>query len=206
MYVLIRTVEVVPGFEIMSQSSSGGFSAGVMDDEMIKRFGHGEGLWMEEVTKEEANALGWLWAVNSRRFDDGQNVGNLVKVYPTDEDWVNALSIGKKVRKKENADIYAKKFAKLRASVNPLEEATFAAQLAEAQAYTANPNAKTPVIDVLLKGRSLSKSELVNNIINAATKYNIKVAALLNQQQINNDKIDACKSVDELYAIKPENM
>lgn len=200
----MRTDNPVPGVEIIKTTSSGGFSSGKISDADAKLYG-GD-LWMEEITRDEALAVVWLWNVNSYRKDDGRNVGDLIKILPTDEDFVHALSVGKKVRKKQNADVFNKRFVKLKAQVSELESASWPTQLAEAKAYAANKSAPTPVLTALSHGRNITVEELAANVISASAKFDLAVAKLLNEQQIINDQIKACKTLPELWAIKPDGL
>ena len=200
----MRTDNPVPGVEIIRASSSGGFSSGRISEADAKLYG-GD-LWMEEITREEAQAVVWLWNVNSYRKDDGRNVGELIKILPTDEDFVQALSVGKKVRKKQNADVFNKKYVKLRAQVSELESASWPTQLAEAKAFTLNKSSPTPVLTALAKGRDITIEQLAANVINASAKFDLDVAKLLNEQQIINDQIKACTTLKDLWMIKPDGL
>jgi hypothetical protein len=202
MYILMRTDQTVPGVEIIGLSTGGSFVSGHIDITSAKRFG--DGIWMQEITKDEAEAIVWCWGQNSRRIDDGR--GQLIKVFPSEEELVNAVKVGKKMRLKQNADVYSKKFAKVKAKYGELEMATWSIQLAEAKAFKENAAADTPIIDIIINKRDVQKDAFATDVINKSNSYNIEVAQLLNEQKIIDDKIKACEDLDTLWAIKPEGV
>ena len=204
MYVLLRTDNPVPGVEIIQRASSGGFSTGYISTSDANLYG--AGLWMEEITREEADAIIWLWNVNSYRKDDGRNVGDLIKIYPTEKDLESAVKVGKRVRKKQLADVFNKKFIKLKAQVSELESASWGAQLAEAKAFLANKATPTPVLSALVEGRNVTVEELAQRVVAASAAFDLAVARLLNEQQTVNDQIKACTELSQLWAIKPEEI
>lgn len=63
------------------------------------------------------------------------------------------------------------------------EAKTWDTQLTEAEAFTANPLADTPLINNLAVGRGITKADLVGKIMENANLFRMASGAILGQQQ-----------------------
>ncbi len=71
----------------------------------------------------------------------------------------------------------------------PSARATYATQEAEADAYTRDPTAPTPMLDTLAAARDMDKAELVGRVLRKAALYKQASGLLLGQQQALMDAV-----------------
>ncbi len=92
----------------------------------------------------------------------------------------------------------------------PSATATYAIQQAEAQAFTADPAAPTPMLDMLAVTRRMDKAELVRRVLVKAALYKQASGLLLGQQQALMDDVtaimDAPELSDSLKIVAMENL
>jgi hypothetical protein len=85
-----------------------------------------------------------------------------------------------------------------------LEKDTWEEQKREAFGWTADEDYQTPIIDILCAGRNIEKSVFVQKIINNVTAYNTKLANLLLEQQLLEERIKACETIADCHRLKHE--
>ena len=81
------------------------------------------------------------------------------------------------------------------------EQSTWAAQLAEAQAYTANSSAATPMLTAIATARSTTVAWLAAKIIAKSAAYNTLVAAVVGQRQAYHMQLSAAGDLATVDAI-----
>jgi hypothetical protein len=85
-----------------------------------------------------------------------------------------------------------------------LEKDTWEEQKREAFGWMADEDYQTPIIDVLSTGRGIDKSTFVQKIITNVTSYNTKLATLLLEQQLLEERIKACETIADCHRLKHE--
>lgn len=92
----------------------------------------------------------------------------------------------------------------------PSATATYAVQQAEAEAWTKDSSAATPMLDMLAAARGIEKSELVRRVLAKAEMYAQASGLLLGQQQRLMDEIAAImadvRSSDDLKIVTLESL
>lgn len=92
----------------------------------------------------------------------------------------------------------------------PSATATYAVQQAEAEAWTKDSSAATPMLDMLAAARGIEKSELVRRVLAKAEMYAQASGLLLGQQQRLMDEIAAImadvRSSDDLKIVALESL
>mgnify|MGYP001585510315 FL=1 len=101
-------------------------------------------------------------------------------------------------------DIFDSRYIALNIHDNELETSTFATQLKEAIAYTADDTASVPLLTALTDGRTITVAELAAKVINASDIYNTKVAVLLLEQKKIQDQINAVTGIDDTLLLKED--
>lgn len=81
------------------------------------------------------------------------------------------------------------------------EISTFDKQEAEARAYTADPEAPTPLLSALAKARGIDMDELVKRVIAKADAFATASGYIIGQRQALEDQLDACRTVKEVQNI-----
>jgi hypothetical protein len=81
------------------------------------------------------------------------------------------------------------------------EISTFDKQEAEARAYTADPEAPTPLLSALAKARGLSMDELVKRVLIKADAFAAASGSIIGQRQALEDRLDACRTLEEVQGI-----
>ena len=82
------------------------------------------------------------------------------------------------------------------------ERDTWGTQVKRAEAFLANPQARTPILDGMAMGRGVEKAQLVEWIMGNSEYFEEKVGVILGQQQALLDKIYSEQSVEKLLAIR----
>ena len=85
-----------------------------------------------------------------------------------------------------------------------LEKDTWEEQKREAFGYQSDSNYLTPVIDILSQGRNIDKFTLVQKIIDNVTAYNVKMANLLLEQQILEQRVKDCQTIADCHRLRHE--
>ena len=207
------------GTKLIGLSSTHNFATGEIDDDVITRAG--DGVWIQYITEGEAKSIPWLWTARDYKkviyptddpylreleFIEREDGTGKYKIVRSDQETVDSLSLGKKVKKKINSDVYEREYNKLMSKESKQDTALWRTQLQEANSYIANDSALTPVLNVLVtaKSGSLSLSQLANNVVTASLNHDIKVSKLLLKQQAVNDDIKSATTIVELIAIRPD--
>jgi hypothetical protein len=84
------------------------------------------------------------------------------------------------------------------------ESATFTQQVAEAQAYTANDKAPTPLLTAISKARGGGKKvgDIAKKVLEKHAAHSAAVGKIIGQRQAYEDNVDACKTIDAVKEIK----
>lgn len=127
-----------------------------------------------------------------------------VKYFLTDEDRSAGVAFNKMAMKKVVADRFSERYKELMLDASTLEKDTWEEQKREAFGWTADEDYQTPIIDVLSTGRGIDKSTFVQKIITNVTTYNVKLANLLLEQQLLEERIKACETIADCHRLKHE--
>ena len=207
------------GTKLIGVTSTHNFATGELADDVVTRAG--DGVWIQYITEGEAKSIPWLWTARDYKkviyptddpylreleFIAKEDGTGKYKIVRSDQETVDSLSLGKKVKKKINSDVYEREYNKLMSKESKQDTALWRTQLQEANSYIANDSALTPVLNVLVtaKSGSLSLSQLANNVVTASLNHDIKVSKLLLKQQAVNDDIKSATTIVELIAIRPD--
>jgi hypothetical protein len=210
-YIVYKSDTELPGVvKIIGNTSTHNFGTGIVDDSLISRFP--EDVWYTTITKEEAESVVWLWTKRDFRkvklFDVPDSPGGtgskVVERTAADQD--NAVSLGKIIKKKIAADFHNKEFTAISAGESKADVALWKAQLDEAQRYSIDSTVSTPVLSLLSSNRDATVSSLAAKILVASDNYNLRVAGILNKQQIITDTINTATTIVELDNIDPEGL
>ena len=222
-FILYQTLDgpdkPLMGTRQIGVTSTHNFATGEIDDDVITRTPFDR--WIQYITEGEANCVGWLWTARDYKkvvyanedplgreleFIEKEDGTGKYKIEKSDQEMVDSLSLGKKVKQKINADVYEREYNKLMSTESKQDTALWRTQLQEAKSYIVDNSASTPVLDILLaaKSGSLTLSQLSNNVVTASSNHDIKVAELLLKQQVVNDEIKNATTIAELMAIRPD--
>jgi hypothetical protein len=127
-----------------------------------------------------------------------------VKHFLTDEDKAAGVAFNKAAMRKVVADRFSERYKELMVDASILEKDTWEEQKREAFGWTADEDYQTPIIDILCAGRNIEKSVFVQKIINNVTAYNTKLANLLLEQQLLEERIKACETIADCHRLKHE--
>ena len=127
-----------------------------------------------------------------------------VKYFLTDEDKAAGTEFNKVVMKKVVADRFSERYKELMVDASTLEKDTWEEQKREAFGWLADNDYQTPIIDILSNGRNITKSVFVQKIIDNVTTYNTKLANLLLEQQLLEEKIKSCVTIADCHRLRHE--
>lgn len=136
--------------------------------------------------------------------ESGETDEQKVKHFLTDEDKAAGVAFNKVVMRKLVADRFSERYKELMVDASILEKDTWEEQKREAFGWTADSDYQTPIIDVLSTGRGIDKATFVQKIINNVTEYNTKLANLLLEQQLLEERIKACQNIADCHRLKHE--
>ena len=136
--------------------------------------------------------------------ESGETDEEKVKHFLTDEDKAAGVAFNKAVMKKLVADRFSERYRELMVDASILEKDTWEEQKREAFGWVADNDYQTPIIDILSTGRGIEKSVFVQKIINNVTGYNTKLANLLLEQQLLEERIKACQTIADCHRLKHE--
>ena len=136
--------------------------------------------------------------------ESGETEAEKVKHYLTDEDKAASVAFNKAVMKKVVADRFSERYKELMLDASLLEKDTWEEQKREAFGWIADEDYQTPIIDILSAGRNIDKATFVQKIINNVTAYNTKLANLLLEQQLLEERIKACETIADCHRLKHE--
>lgn len=83
----------------------------------------------------------------------------------------------------------------------PHERETWSIQLAQARAFTADPNAETGMLDTLAEKRGQTRARTAARIIEKAAQFEAMAADVIGTQQAREDAIEAAEDVDGVLAV-----
>ena len=136
--------------------------------------------------------------------ESGEQETEKIKYFLSEEDKLSAVLFNKAVMKKVVADRFSERYKELMVDASILEKDTWEEQKREAFGWTADEDYQTPIIDILCAGRNIDKSTFVQKIINNVTAYNTKLANLLLEQQLLEERIKACLTIADCHRLKHE--
>ena len=114
----------------------------------------------------------------------------------TDEDKVNIVSLTKKILTLVVEDRFSNHHVQID-RVSTVESATWEQQKVEAVAYTADNTVSTPVLSILANNRSMTVAEFAVKVLENVEEHQIKLANLLAQQQIIEQEIKSCVTMED---------
>jgi hypothetical protein len=127
-----------------------------------------------------------------------------VKYFLNEDDKLSAVLFNKAAMRKVVADRFSERYKELMVDASILEKDTWEEQKREAFGWTADEDYQTPIIDILCAGRNIDKTLFVQKIINNVTAYNVKLANLLLEQQLLEERIKACVNIADCHRLKHE--
>lgn len=122
----------------------------------------------------------------------------------TDEDRAAGVEFNKAVLLKVIADRFSQRHKDLMVDASKLEIATWEEQKREAFGYSSDNTYPTPIIDILSSGRGIDKQVFVQKIITNVNSYNTKLANLLLEQQILEQRVKDCVTLADCHRLKHE--
>jgi len=167
-------------------------------------------------------ALGWLFAdaYSGHVSIKGQTrpaeqmehlVGKLelhqkVKYALSEEDEKNGILFNKAVLNKIVEDRFTEKSKELQLDASELEKASWSAQEAEARATRRARGQRipgmTPVLDILAGAQGISVGDMAEKVLGAVESRNIKVAALLAEEQKIKKEIKECQTLADCHRLR----
>jgi len=122
----------------------------------------------------------------------------------TEEDKSKGVEFNKVVMRKVVADRFSERYKELMVDASILEKDTWEEQKRESFGWMADNEYQTPIIDILSTGRNIDKSVFVQKIIDNVTTYNTKLANLLLEQQLIEEKIKSCQTIADCHRLRHE--
>lgn len=122
----------------------------------------------------------------------------------TEDDRSAGVEFNKAVLLKVIADRFSERHKDLMVDVSKLEKDTWEEQKREAFGYQSDNTYSTPVIDILSEGRGIDKTTLIQKIIDNVNSYNIKLANLLLEQQLLEQRVKNCVTLADCHRLKHE--
>jgi len=127
-----------------------------------------------------------------------------VKYILTEEDRIKGAEFAKVVMLKFIADRFSQRYKDLMVDASMLEKDTWEEQKRESFGYVADNTYPTPMIDILSQGRGIEKSVFIQKIIDNVTSYNVKLANLLLEQQLLEQRVKECQTLADCHRLKHE--
>ena len=176
---------------------------------------------LDAVVVPEEFARGYLFADIYKEYLSIRTVSHILDEFPqfanssetdqekiryflTDEDREMSVKFNKFIMLKVIADRFSEKMKNLIVDASALETATWEEQKREALLYQLDNTASTPLIDILVAGRGIDKSELVTKILTNVESYKVKLANLLVEQQQLEQRVKACQTIPDCHRLKHE--
>lgn len=122
----------------------------------------------------------------------------------TEEDKSKGVEFNRAVMRKVVADRFSERYKELMVDASILEKDTWEEQKREAFGWMADNDYQTPIIDILSTGRNIDKSVFVQKIIDNVTTYNTKLANLLLEQQLIEERIKLCQTIADCHRLRHE--
>ena len=136
--------------------------------------------------------------------ESGETEEEKIKYFLTDEDRTAGVLFNKAAMKKVVADRFSERYKELMVDASILEKDTWEEQKREAFGWVADSDYQTPLIDVLSSGRGIDKEVFAQKIITNVTTYNTKLATLLLEQQLLEERIKSCITIADCHRLKHE--
>lgn len=119
----------------------------------------------------------------------------------TADDIAKGVAFNKLVFKKYIRDRFNDKSKDIvSARYGKLEQQSFEQQKKEAEAWTADNTASTPMLSTLATARGITVSDLVSKINTKVAAYNSAVASKLAEQKVLEDEVDALVTIADCHA------
>jgi hypothetical protein len=122
----------------------------------------------------------------------------------TENDRSAGVEFNKAVLLKVIADRFSERHKDLMVDTSKLEKDTWEEQKREALGYQSDNTYPTPVIDILSQGRNIDKSTFIQKIIDNVNTYNTKLANLLLEQQLLEQRVKDCVTLADCHRLKHE--
>jgi hypothetical protein len=136
--------------------------------------------------------------------ESGETDEEKVRHYLTDEDRAAGVAFNKAVMKKLIADRFSERYKELMVDASTLEKDTWEEQKREAFGYLADNDYQTPIIDILSSGRNIQKNVFIQKVVDKVTEYNTKLANLLLEQQLMEERVKACQTIADCHRLRHE--
>jgi hypothetical protein len=136
--------------------------------------------------------------------ESGETDEEKVRHYLTDEDRAAGVAFNKAVMKKLIADRFSERYKELMVDASTLEKDTWEEQKREAFGYLADNDYQTPIIDILSTGRNIQKNVFIQKVVDKVTEYNTKLANLLLEQQLMEERVKACQTIADCHRLRHE--
>lgn len=127
--------------------------------------------------------------------------GTKVKYTLTADEKANAVAIMKEMMRLILDEVYDKRVLELNIGVSALEYSSWEQQRVEAEDWTADNTAPTPLLSSLASARGITLAEMVQKVLDAVSDYNTKVAVLLASKQGVEAEIKACASIADCHRL-----
>ena len=139
-------------------------------------------------------------SLEAKRDNEGDNVYK-ISYDLTNEDQTNGMEFLKTYNKLVLDDVYDKRLNKATGHKSKLELASWDQQRKEAEDYTANNSASTPLLTKLAEARGITIAQMVTTVNEAIINYYVEIAILLAKKQTVENEIRACTSLMELHVV-----
>jgi len=119
----------------------------------------------------------------------------------TGDDLASHLRAMKFVAKLEAADRFNTSYQALKNNESALEQSTWAQQLAEATAYSADSSAAIPLLSVLAPARNQTVAQYAADVVSAASAFATAQTQLIVDLKSAYQAIDNCSTAQDLRAL-----
>jgi hypothetical protein len=144
------------------------------------------GIQFYIATKDAARLFKTYSSASEAEFFDEEfdkQKGIRIKRPMTDQEVSDRYDTIRWLRIQQVQEYYKQQFKNLLVNKTPQEQATWAAQQAEAIAFTADNTAATPTLSMLATARGTDVSTLASQVLTAVTNYNATIASLFAAQE-----------------------
>jgi hypothetical protein len=121
-----------------------------------------------------------------------------------ENDKLSGVEFNKIVMKKVISDRFSERHKELMVDASNLEKDTWEEQKREAFGYMADTDYQTPMIDILSNGRGIDKITFIQKVVEKVTEYNVKMATLLLEQQLLEERVKSCVTIDDCHRLRHE--
>ncbi len=130
-----------------------------------------------------------------------EDAGVKVKYELTDDDSNNCTEFMKAVMRKKLDKVYDVRLDNTNLPPSKLEGESWAQQQAEAEAYTADNTASTPLLSALATARNITVAEMVAKVNTAIQTNQAKIQQLLSAKQQTEKAIKDCSNMIECWLL-----